>query len=65
MNPMQNDAAGIKIPVLGAHRTASRRSHIDNVQTIWRQHGWIPPTEAGKDFRASLKTTADRVACLT
>ena len=39
-----------------------RRGASDNVQSLWRRHGWVPPTELGKDFRASLRNTADRVA---
>ncbi len=35
------------------HRTAS-----ENVQDLWRRHGWVPPTELGKNFRADLRTTA-------
>ena len=38
-----------------------RRSHSDNVQDIWRKHGWTPPTDSRKDFRATLRTTADRI----
>jgi hypothetical protein len=38
------------------------RGATDNVQSIWRRHGWIPPTEQGKDFRATLRNTSDRVA---
>jgi hypothetical protein len=38
------------------------RGALDNVQSIWRRHGWVPPTEQGKDFRATLRNTADRVA---
>jgi len=44
-------------PVANQGRGAS-----DNVQSIWRRHGWVPPTEMGKDFRASLKNTVDRQA---
>ena len=38
------------------------RGASDNVQSLWRRHGWVPPTELGKDFRGSLRNTADRVA---
>ena len=38
------------------------RGASDNVQSICRRHGWVPPTEQGKDFRATLRNTADRVA---
>ena len=24
------------------------RGALDNVQSIWRRHGWVPPTEQGK-----------------
>ncbi len=42
--------------------TTLRRSASGNVQSLWRRHGWVPPTEVGKDFRASLRNTADRIA---
>ncbi|MFM7632502.1 MAG: hypothetical protein ACKO65_03960 [Betaproteobacteria bacterium] len=38
------------------------RGASDNVQSIWRRHGWVPPTEQGKDFRSTLRNTVDRVA---
>ena len=37
------------------------RSTSSSVQDIWRRHGWVPPTESQKDFRASLRNTADRL----
>ena len=47
----------VAAPVSNLGRGAS-----DNVQSIWRRHGWVPPTEQGKDFRATLRNTADRVS---
>jgi hypothetical protein len=49
------------IPVLNKSRDYLRRSPTDNVQDIWRKHGWVPPTESRKDFRSTLKTTAHLV----
>lgn len=43
-----------------ASRRGAGSSH--SVQSLWRRHGWVPPTEMGKNFRASLKTTVDRMA---
>lgn len=47
---------------LGLGQSNVRRFHGDDVQSLWRRHGWVPPTELGKDFRASLKNTVDRQA---
>ena len=52
-----SQAMGIPSSVANQGRGAS-----DNVQSIWRRHGWIPPTEQGKNFRATLRNTVDRVA---
>lgn len=49
------------MPAMDTLAQYRRRSHTDNVQDIWRKHGWIPPTESRKDFRATLRTTADRI----
>ncbi len=48
---------GVDAVATNRHRGAS-----DNVQSLWRSHGWVPPTELGKDFRASLRNTVDRRA---
>jgi len=47
---------------LGLPDVRSRRTPADGVQSLWRRHGWVPPTEVGKDFRASLRNTVDRFA---
>ncbi len=47
---------------LGMPEPSARRGHSHSVQSLWRRHGWVPPTEMGKNFRASLKTTVDRMA---
>jgi hypothetical protein len=46
---------------LGLADIRARRTAADGVQSLWRRHGWVPPTEVGKDFRASLRNTADRL----
>lgn len=46
----------------GLGQPCARRAAVDDVQALWRRHGWMPPTEMGKDFRASLKNTVDRQA---
>lgn len=47
---------------LGRPEPRTKRPVADGVQDLWRRHGWVPPTEVGKDFRASLKNTVDRQA---
>ncbi len=41
-----------------AQRPLVRRPATDNVQDLWRRYGWVPPTEMGKNFRATLRNTA-------
>ena len=48
-------------PELPRQTIKSRRATSGSVQDIWRQHGWVPPTEYQKDFRSSLRTTAHLV----
>lgn len=62
MPEIDKDVIEFAIPVLDRSRLYLRRSHIDNVQDIWRKYGWVPPTEIRKDFRSTLKTTAHLVA---
>ncbi len=66
MAEKDKDMMEFAIPVLDKTREYLRRpgarSHNENVQDIWRRHGWVPPTEMRKDFRATLKTTAHLVA---
>ncbi len=40
-------------------RPPVRRLPTDNVQDLWRRYGWVPPTEMGKNFRATLRTTSN------
>ena len=40
-------------------RPLVRRPGTDNVQDLWRRYGWVPPTELHKNFRATLRTTAN------
>ncbi len=47
---------GVTKSALGVEVRPNRYS-TDNVQELWRRHGWVPPTEVGKDFRASLRPT--------
>jgi hypothetical protein len=47
---------------LGLPDARPRRAAGTGVQSLWRRHGWVPPTEVGKDFRASLRNTVDRLA---
>ncbi len=47
---------------IGLADVRARRTAAEGVQSLWRRHGWVPPTEVGKDFRASLRNTADRLA---
>jgi hypothetical protein len=54
----QNSVTELAMPAMDTLAQFRRRSHADNVQDIWRKHGWVPPTESRKDFRASLRTTA-------
>jgi hypothetical protein len=46
----------------GLAELRARRTAADGVQSLWRRHGWVPPTEVGKDFRASLRNTVNRLA---
>ena len=62
MAEQNKDIIEFAIPVLDKTRQYLRRSHVENVQDIWRKHGWVPPTELRKDFRSTLRTTAHLVA---
>ena len=50
---------GKSLGVQPSQRPLVRRPASDNVQDLWRRHGWVPPTELGKNFRADLRTTAN------
>ena len=58
MNQAMTQSGNFVYPELPKQGIKPRRSSSGGVQDIWRQHGWVPPTEYQKDFRASLKTTA-------
>lgn len=42
-----------------SQRPLVKRHATDNVQDLWRRYGWVPPTEMGKNFRATLRTTSN------
>ena len=51
-------AAPGRLPPAASDRPLVRRPATDNVQDLWRRYGWVPPTEMGKNFRATLRNTA-------
>lgn len=62
MTAQTKDINDFAMPLLDKTREYLRRSHADNVQDVWRKYGWVPPTEARKDFRSTLKTTSHLVS---
>jgi len=61
MNQAMTQSGNFVYPELPRQAIKSRRATSGSVQDIWRQHGWVPPTEYQKDFRSSLRTTAHLV----
>lgn len=53
-----SQSLGVSRPQRAAQRPLVRRPATDNVQDLWRRYGWVPPTEMGKNFRATLRNTA-------
>ncbi len=54
-----SQSLGVSRPQRAVQRPLVRRPATDNVQDLWRRYGWVPPTEMGKNFRATLRTTSN------
>jgi hypothetical protein len=58
MNQAVTQSGTFVYPEPRKHAIKLSRSTTGGVQDIWRQYGWVPPTECQKDFRSTLKTTS-------